>query len=88
MPKPDEKNPAPSKKLDAEHRQLTVKEYQELQAKEAKKFKLKIPFAVRIILAAPLIVLFLFGIFYIPFLYIKGCSSSPPSPEKTAVQNK
>ena len=61
-------------KIDPKKRQLTLSEYQALQEKEAKKFKLKVPFAVKIVLALPVIIFFLFGLFYIPFLAIKGCS--------------
>ena len=60
--------------------QLSLNEYHALQEKEAKKFKgIKLPFAVKIILALPLIAIFLFGLFIIPFFAIRGCSN-PSTP--------
>ena len=71
------------KKIDPKKQKLSLAEYQTLQAKEAKKFKgIKLPLAVQIILALPLIAIFLFGVFWIPFIAIKGCSPSTPTTSK------
>lgn len=70
-------NKATDKKLDPRDRQLSIKEYRALQEKEAKKFKgVKLPKFVQIILALPLIAICLFGLFFIPFMAIRGCASS------------
>lgn len=76
------KDPKDQKKVDPKDRQLSIAEYQALQAKEAKKFKIKVPLVVKLILALPLFAIFLFGLFYIPFMAIKGCS--PDTAEKTS----
>ncbi len=76
------KGPVDPQKLDPKKRQLTIAEYKALQAKEANKFKVQIPMAVKLIMALPLFAIFLFGLFYIPFLAIKGCS--PDTTEKSS----
>ena len=70
------KGPIDPNKIDPKKRQLTIAEYKALQAQEANKFKIKIPLVVKLIMALPLFAIFLFGLFYIPFLAIKGCSSN------------
>ncbi len=79
-----EQNNADNKRnLPPRNKQLTIEEYRALQEKEAKKAKgVKIPLIVKILLVSPLIAVFLFGIFYIPFVAIKGCSLFPPASEK------
>ncbi len=71
----DQPQNSKDKKLDPKGRQLTLEEYKASQAKEAKKFKgIKLPLIVKIILSLPLFALGIFGLIYIPFLAIKGCS--------------
>jgi hypothetical protein len=55
--------------------QIGLQEYLAKQAK-AKKSKLKIPKAVKYILATPLIIVSLFGIFFIPYMIFMAVTSS------------
>ncbi len=47
---------------------MSLAEYETLQAKKAKKGKLKLPTPVKYILLAPVFVVFLAGIFFIPYI--------------------
>ena len=82
QPREQPKGPIDPNKIDPKKRQLTIAEYKALQAQETNKFKIKIPLVVKLIMALPLFAIFLFGLFYIPFLAIKGCS--PDSTESSS----
>ena len=66
--------PPTDKAATPKKQQLSIAEYKALQEKETKKFKLKIPTIIKIILAIPFVIIFLFGLFYIPYLLIKSFS--------------
>lgn len=70
-------------KFSGKQKQLTVAEHKALKEKEAKKFKFKLPPIVQFILWLPLILIVLFGLFYIPFLFIRGMDPSAPHADKT-----
>lgn len=63
-------------KAELRSRQLGLQEYQSQKQKEAKKFKLTVPFFVKILLALPLIIFFLFGLFFIPYMAFQSMSSA------------
>ena len=82
-----EENKTQIKKTDPKAKQLSFEEYKALQDKEAKKFKgVKLPFVVKLILASPFILIFLFGIFYVPFLAIKGCAQNTTQSSTSAAK--
>lgn len=64
--------------------QISLSEYEAMRARDAKKFKVRVPPALKFILQTPLFVLFICGIFFIPYvLYLIATSTSTPSePEK------
>ncbi|MFH1360512.1 MAG: hypothetical protein ABIJ41_05690 [Candidatus Omnitrophota bacterium] len=58
--------------------QLSYEAYQTLKTQQAEKAKKKkeLPKVVKIILALPFIIIFLFGLLYIPYLFIVGMMNS------------
>lgn len=55
--------------------QVTLQEYRARQEK-AEKSKIKIPSAVKFILATPFLIVFSFGLFFIPFLIFQAVTAS------------
>ena len=83
---PDEQKAQPQKKIDPKDRQLTIAEYRALQAKENKKFKgIKLPLPVKIFLALPLILIALFGLYFIPLMGAKLFITKDYVPENKEV---
>ena len=63
------------------YQQLSWKEYQALQEKKQARKGLKIPIHLKLILGTPFLILFCYGIFFIPWmLYLIATSPSAPAP--------
>ena len=60
---------------------ISLEEYLALQKKNQKP-AFKLPASVKIALATPAIIIFCFGLFYLPFM-IFSIATSKPAPEKT-----
>ena len=61
--------------------QMSYKDYQALKAKKAQPSKFQIPVYVKYILLTPFLLLFAFGILYIPysiFMILTGKAAPPP----------
>ena len=76
----DEKQQPPKKPGQAQS--ISLKEYMQLQAKEAKKKKGGLPLPVKLILLSPLIIIGLLGIFLVPY-FIYSIAVSPESKSTT-----
>lgn len=70
MAQPEKKPLTPNEK--AFTNQLSLKEYQALREKETRKQAkaFRLPRTVKWLLAIPLLLIFLFGVFYIPYLLL------------------
>lgn len=75
---------AANKKISSRFQQLSLEEYKSFKEKETQKQskKFKIPKAVTLILSLPFLAIFLFGIFYIPWLAITGATNSSQKTDK------
>lgn len=62
--------------------QLGLAEYEALQKKNARKFKLNLNAPAKIVLSSPLLLLFCFGLFFLPFLVLK-LATAPVAPAET-----
>jgi len=71
----------------AQTTQLSLEQYKSLKEQKAKKQAkaFRLPATVKWILAIPLLLIFLFGIFYVPYLLITAASNPPPA---TTQKNK
>ena len=58
--------------------QISLQEYRAIQEKKAKA-KFALPAYVKFILAAPLFILFAFGLFFIPYIIFKAFTSNSPA---------
>ncbi len=67
--------------------QVTYAEYEAARAKQARASrKIRIPMFVKVILGVPFIVIFVLGIFYLPYIiYLVATSKSAPPPVDTPV---
>jgi len=67
--------------------QISLDEYEKIRAKKSKKSKVQIPTHMKFILGTPLIIIFCFGIFFIPYIVylIFISSTTPPEKEKTRI---
>ena len=63
--------------------QVSLQEYLSRQEK-AKKSQFKIPPAVKYILAAPFLIIFCFGLFFIPYMIFKAITSTSADTQVTA----
>jgi len=83
MTEQEKKIKTPNEKAQAT--QLSLKDYQTLKEQNAKKESkaFRLPAPVKWILAIPLLLIFLFGIFYVPYLLITAASNPPPTTTKS-----
>ncbi|MDP2653666.1 MAG: hypothetical protein Q8Q08_06505 [Candidatus Omnitrophota bacterium] len=58
---------------------VDYKEYLAMQRKQAQQPKFRLPVYAKILLVTPFLIIFCFGVFYIPFLIFKAASSSSKS---------
>ncbi len=69
--------------------QMTLKDYNALKLKKEKKQKKEMPAAVKYILMTPFILIFCFGLFFIPFMiyqFFVGLSQEQKPKEKTQIE--
>ena len=75
-------NPVPAEQYkDRGFQQLSWKEYQAQKEKQQARKGFKIPIHIKVILGTPFLILFCYGIFFIPWmLYLIISSPSAPAP--------
>lgn len=61
---------------------ISLEEYEAIKAKEAKRFKLKLPPSLKWILATPFLIIFCCGLFLIPFILYQIATSPAKSIDK------
>lgn len=69
--------------------QMTLKEYNALKLKKQQKQKKEMPAALKYILMTPFILIFCFGLFFIPFMiyqFFVGLSAEKKPQEKTRLE--
>lgn len=78
-----------NKYKDRGFQKLSYAEYTALQKKNAKKFKLKLPSYIQFVLGTPFLIIFCFGIFFIPFIYFQTIAHPiKPNKKNQQVQTK
>ena len=69
------------KKVQKPIEKISLAEYEAIKAKEAKRFKLKIPASVKWIIITPFLIIFCCGLFLIPYL-LYLIATSPETAKK------